>query len=871
VLEPDLPPRAPGEWLVRDGGGYRLKVDADSADVLRFRLLATRAREAGARAEAVRLFVEALELWRGPCATGLRAVVNPNFAAVDQECLATAAEAADVALRCGLAKDVLPLLRKIAPHDPLNEGLHARLVLLLSATGHPAEALAVHRSLTERLADELGIDPGPELRAAHQQVLHPETRPEPESVPSTAGPGRAPVHPAQLPRDLPTFTGRNADLARMLSSMRSADRPMTLALIDGMPGAGKTTVAVRLAYEAAERFPDGQLFVNLRGFDPGGSVMEPAEALRGFLYALGTPSSHVPNDLDAQTGLYRSLLKDKRMLVVLDNARDVDHVLPLIPSSPHCLAIVTSRNRLTGLVAVEGAHPFTLDPMPVADARAMVRLRLGFERGEREPEAVDEIVALCARLPLALAIVAARAAIHPDVPLSAIARELRDAQGSLDAFSYDDVTDLRAVFSWSYRTLSPQAARLFRLLALHWGPDISLAAAASALGVPVKAARTGLAELTRTRLMTEHEPGRFSFHDLVRAYAIELGDEVDSESDRHEALARMADHYLHSAHHVHRPLRPHQKPVPLGPARSGVTPESISEYDRAIAWFTAEQEVLQDFVAKAAELGFADHAWQVALSMQEFLQSQGLHLSWAAVMPAALAAARESGDRNGEARTLRSLAGAYYFTGEHDLAIEHLLRTDELLDELGWDSEKAYVQRNIADVLARRSLNSGGDYVRARVHYERALELYQRMNHRQGVAIALEGIAVCALRLEQTDTAIGLLDRAMAEFRDIDDVSGQARCWSESGECHYALGKHAEAAACFRQAAELHGTQAHWMGEFECLVLLGDALAAAGDDGAQAAWADAVALLDRREVSWVGPPVYSLDDVEERIARLGQA
>jgi DNA-binding SARP family transcriptional activator/tetratricopeptide (TPR) repeat protein len=868
VLEPDLPLRATGEWLLRDGGGYRLRVDAESSDVPRFRELVASARAAAARGadvDAVRLFTDAIRLWSGPSAQGLRRepLEDQDFAALDRECLSAVAEAADAALRCGAARDVLPLLRKVAPHDPLNEELHARLVLVLAESGEQAEAVEVYRSLVGRLADELGIDPGTRLRAAHRQVLGGDS-PEPVAV-----------RPAQLPKDLATFSGRDAELAWMVASLRDRDRPMSLALIDGMPGAGKTTVAVRLAYDVSADFPDGQLFVNLRGYDPSGSVMETAEALRGFLYALGTPSGRIPADLDAQTGLYRSLLKDKRMLVVLDNARDVEHVLPLIPGSPDCLAIVTSRNRLTGLVASEGGQTFTLEPMPVREARAMVALRLGEARSAREPDAVDQIVEMCGRLPLALAIVAARAAAYPDVPLSAIARELRDAQGGLDAFSYDDTTDLRAVFSWSYRTLSPRAARLFRLLARTRGPDISHAASASVLGEDVRTTRAALAELSRTRLVTEHKPGRFQFHDLVRAYGLELGDELDTDEDRAAARLRTADHYLHSAHRVRRLFQPHQQSDPVGGHAPGVTPESVPNTDRAMAWFIAEHEVLQNFVEHAPADGFGDHAWRVALDMQEFFQRRGVHLSWAVTMRAALAAARGTGDRVGEARTLRSLAGAHYFMGDADEALAHLRATQDLLDEQGWVDDQAFVQRNIGDVLARRGHGSGhgdSDHPRAFEHYERAHRLFLEMGHRQGEALSLEGMGVCALRMGRSEEALEMLDLAMDTFRLSNDLHGEANCWAEYGEAYASLARYDEAIACLRRAVEMHREQASLVGEVESLVLLGDALAGSGDrTKARAVWTEAAGLLENGRISRVGPSLFAIVEVRERIARLDQA
>lgn len=306
---------------------------------------------------------------------------------------------------------------------------------------------------------------------------------------------------------------------------------------------GKTALAVHWAHRVAERFPDGQLYVNLRGFHPSGA-MSPAEAIRGFLDAYAVPPDRIPEGLDAQAALYRSLLADKRALVLLDNARDAEQVRPLLPGAPDCLAVVTSRNPLTGLVVTEGARPLVLELLSPGEAREFLIRRLGAARVEAEPAATDAIITRCARLPLALAVVAARAATRPCLPLPELARQLDAARGGLSGFAGEDpLTDARVVFSWSYHTLSAEAADLFRLLGLHPGPGISLAATASLLGTPAGFAAERLAELCRAHLLTEPVPGRYAFHDLLRDYATELTETRDPEATRDAALGRLLGHY----------------------------------------------------------------------------------------------------------------------------------------------------------------------------------------------------------------------------------------------------------------------------------------------------------------------------------------
>jgi DNA-binding SARP family transcriptional activator len=414
VLEPGLPPRAAGRWLVPHAGGYRLTAGQDTLDLLRLRRLAGQAAAEQPASRAVARYLEALALCQGRCAGDLAAVQgHPAFTAVDRECLTLAAEAAAAALAAGLAPQVLPALRRAAGQDPLAEPLQARLMLLLAAAGHQAEALAVYETTRAALAEGLGIDPGADLRDAHRRVLSQQVE---EGQPVDKAEVPRVVRPAQLPADLAAFAGRRAEVARVSALLEEpAASAMVIGAIDGMPGAGKTTLAVHWAHLVADRFPDGQPYVNLRGFGPGGAL-GPAEVLSGFLIALGVTPQQVPADLDGRAALYRSLLAGQRVLVVLDNARDVAQVRPLLPGSPGCMVIVTSRNRLTGLVASDGAWMLTLDVFSAADAREALARRLGADRVVAEPAAVDEIIAASGRLPLAL--VAARAAAHPQFPPS---------------------------------------------------------------------------------------------------------------------------------------------------------------------------------------------------------------------------------------------------------------------------------------------------------------------------------------------------------------------------------------------------------------------------------------------------------------------
>jgi DNA-binding SARP family transcriptional activator/tetratricopeptide (TPR) repeat protein len=847
VLEPELPPRAVGRWLVRHGGGYRAAIDAESLDLLRFRALARQAREAaasGQAGEAVPFYVAALGLCHGPCA-GDPAVVrgHPAFTAVDQECLGVAREAADAALAAGLAEPLLPALRQAAERDRLAEPVQARLMLALAASGNQAEALAVYERTRACLAEDLGLEPGTELRQAHSRVLRQQA-----AEPGYAGHAVAPsaaqpvVRPAQLPADLAAFAGRRPEVARVLQMLAAHPRasPTTpIVMIDGMPGAGKTALAVHCGHALAERFPDGQLYVNLRGFGPGEAV-SPTEALRGFLKAFGVPAQRIPADRGGQAAAYRSLLAGKRVLVILDNARDDAHVQPLLPGAAGCAVIATSRNCLSGLVASDGAQALTLDVFPPGDARAALAVRLGADRVAAEPDAVEEIVALSGRLPLALALVAARAAARPRFPLAVIAAELRQAKGSLDAFSDTGLPDVRAVFFWSYRLLRPSAGRLFRLISLHPGPDISLPAAASLADVPALEARALLSELAWARLLSENHRGRFSFHDLLRSYAAELCAQTDTPAARDAAVSRFLSHYLHSAHNSHIHFRPHQQTPEPDPPDPGVRPEEAGDYAAALEWFTAEHRVLEAVVSYAGSRGFTAHAWHLAYKLTLFYQRKGFWHDWAATARAALGAARDGGDQGGQAHMHRMLAGALLHLGHSAAALAELERTRELYTELGYTTEHAYLQSNFGAVLARL-----GRYDDAIAHHRQALDLYRAAGLRIGEALAMEGIGSCANRLGDYHQAVASITEALRIHRELDDTSGTANSLASLGQSYYLVGDYAQAAEFTEQALRLYRAMGSGADEAEVLMALGDIRLAAGEQAeAGACLAGALAILD---------------------------
>lgn len=838
-FEPGLPTRAAGSVLIRDGAEYRLRIDGESLDLLRFRRLVAQAGDNSGE-PAVELYREALGLWRDRCASGLQAGgrSHPEFVAVDCERFAAVRAATDAALRAGCVHAVLPALRLAAEYEPLDEALQARLLLALAADGRRAEALAAYADIEHRLADELGILPGGELRAARDSLLDHDApadgsrsrRAEVElSRPTRAEP------PAQLPADHPYFTGRRAVVAAA-QELLTEDPRTTALVIDGMPGVGKTTLAVHLAHRLAARYPDGQLHADLRGFDSGDSVMTPAEALRGFLRSLGVAPAAIPAELHAQAGLYRSILAERRMLILLDNCRDWDQIRHLLPGTGGSLVIATSRRRITGVAGPTGAHPLHLDLLTDAEARELLTRWLG-DATAADPAAVDEIIARCGRLPLALALVATRSVGRPGLSLPAVAGELAEADGRLAGFG-DAHADLEAIFSWSYRALTPEAARLFRLLPLHPAGELSTEAAAALGGLSLRSARGLLAELG-AHLLVQPGDGRWRMHDLLRAYAVELGEEHDDAAERDAAVERVYDYYQLSAYAAHLPLLP-QVPLPEPePSEHGVTGRGFTGRADAVAWFAAEQRVLTDLVARAGERGRPRTAWQIALALQNFFQDTAQFKQWAAAVSTALAA---TGDDDATARALlhRSLAGACYFLADLDRGLSHLQHARALFDRLGRRTEQGHVENNIAEIrLDQRR------YHEAIRHAEAARALFHTEGNVRGATNALLVIARAQGWLGRHAEALGMFVEARRQFEALGDLHGVgttqawlAHTYSMIDDLRHAMATWQQAIDTFRGARAPHHTA-------EVLVSIGDFHSANGDPVlAGQAWGEALAEVD---------------------------
>jgi transcriptional regulator with XRE-family HTH domain/tetratricopeptide (TPR) repeat protein len=601
--------------------------------------------------------------------------------------------------------------------------------------------------------------------------------------------------PRQLPAVAGPFIGRVRELAaldRLLDE--GTGSAVVISAIGGTAGVGKTALALHWAHSVAARFPDGQFYANLHGYDPSGVPATTGEAIRGFLHSLEPDHARIPVNVDEQAGLYRSLLAGKRMLVLLDNAIDAAQVRPLLPGAPGCLVLVTSRSLLSGLVAINGARMLNLDVLTGEEACTLLSARLGAQRAGAEPAAVEDLSRSCARLPLALCIAAARAGAMPGLSLTAIAAELRDARDPLDALSAGEpVADVRVVFSWSYNSLDSRAARVFRLMSLHPGPEIGIPVTASLAGISVAAAAEALRDVVQAGLVSERAPGRYTMHDLLRAYSAREARLADSDGERRSAMHRMLDHYLQAARAADAALYPAIWSIEFDQPLAAVVPEEFAAPELAYSWFEAERAVLLKLIDAARAHGLGSYSWRLAWVVRRFLYAGGYPHDLVSAQNAALAAVHRLGGRDGLAHTHLTLGRACAYVGEYEEADKNLRQALIIFREDGHQVGEAYanlamgflmeIQHQYLGALpfAQRAIdlseefpgdpdmravrvnalnNSGwlhacaGLFREARTRSEQALELYREAGNAEGAAIALDSLGYICGRLSEHARAI---------------------------------------------------------------------------------------------------------------------
>lgn len=797
--------------------GYRLRVEPGELDAERFESSVERAVGIAARRDprgAAAALRAALELWRGAPFTGVDLPLLDDWVhrLVERRLVALETLYEAELARGRHTEVVAELIQRVREH-PLHERFHALLMTALARAGRQADALAAYRAARETLVRELGVEPGEELRALERRVLDGESL----GPGGTAGPGgrrgdagRAEV-PAQLPLDVRTFVGRGAELAELDGLLASA--PAAVAAVSGTAGVGKTALAVRWAHRARERFPDGQLYVDLRGYGPDRPVA-PQDALAGLLRSLGLEGAALPQGLDERAARFRTLLAGRRMLLVLDNAHAVEQVRPLLPGAPACFTLVTSRDTLAGLVARDGAHRVRVDRLPAADARRLLRELLG-TRVEAEPEAAEALVHQCVRLPLALRIVAELIRSRPALGLTALTGELAERQGALDLLDIegDPHTAVRSVFSWSYQRLDPAAARVFRLLGLHPGRDTDAHAVAVLAGLGLRETRRCLDVLLRAHLVDQTGDGRHRRHDLLRDYAAELAESTDPAAERAAALDRLRGHYLYTASAAMDVFAPHdyahrpKAPPPAGPLLT------FAGHEDARRWLDAERANLLE-VTRHADPTFVT---SLSETVHLYLRVGGYFDEAITLHTRALRAARAVGDEFAEANARRVLGTMMNLWGaDPDAVVGHFQRALAVYERAGDRSLQASVLNGLAGVRLRR-----GELPAAMREFERALEL-------NGAAGNWRVRCALLVNMGRTLRTLGRLDEARHRLESVlelcashGDKAVEANTHCVLADVHTRLGAEAAAFDHARRGLALARESGYRQIEALCLGKLG--------------------------------------------------
>jgi DNA-binding SARP family transcriptional activator/tetratricopeptide (TPR) repeat protein len=822
LADGDLEPR-----LVARSSGYLLRVEPGELDLQVFeqRVAAGRdALERGDPGRAARLMWAAESLWRGRPLADLEFEPFARFEVRRLESLRLLAveDRIEAQLAVGQHDPLCPELERLVAEHPLRERLRGQLMVALYRSARQAEALETYRIGRVLLVEELGVEPGPGLRRVHEQVLAADPALD---LPAPAGAAAT----RTLPRDTAAFSGRGRELAQLLGAIdgQAADGAVVgIHAIDGMAGIGKTTFAVHAAHQLAAGFPDGQFFLPLHAHTPGQRPVDPADALASLLLTAGLAPQQIPPGLEARAARWRDHVAGKKILLLLDDAASHEQVRPLLPGTTGSLVLITSRRRLT---ALQDAAVVSLDVLPADEAAALLT-RLAGRPGLRAGDAaVRELTLLCGYLPLAIGMLASQLRHHPAWTANQLATDLAEARDRLQLMQAENLS-VGAAFDLSYADLTDGQQRLFRHLGLIPGPDLDAYAAAALDGTSPGTARRALDELYDQHMLTEHAPGRYQLHDLLREHARALAAD-DHDPETGAAAGRLLDYYLHTAlaagQHFARRFSPNRWPRPGDPPTHA---PDLSTPGKAAAWLEAERANLHAAANYAATRGRPRHALAIPAAMSGFLSVRGHWDQSAALHQIALTTARQVGDRAGEADALSTLGTLQRDTGDYPAAAATLTRALALYRDIGDQPGQTYTLNDLGFLHVL-----GGDYPAGADSHQQALALARSAGDRRGQTYALNGLGLVQQLTGDHAAAAASLQQALALSRDLGDLHDQARALNGLGVVQQETGDYPAAAASQRQALALFRDLGHRFGEAQALNDLGLVQQETGDYPAAAA------------------------------------
>nr|WP_063810521.1 BTAD domain-containing putative transcriptional regulator [Kibdelosporangium phytohabitans] len=825
--------------VANPGGGYCLSVDEDKVDLHRFRRLLRQARGAGSAQAELALLREALDLWRGRPFTGVESdwLDMDVVPSLTEEWFTATERRIDLDLARGASQSSIAELSALTTQYPLRESLWLRLIDALQRTGRRADALGAYRQIRSVLRDELGVEPNAELQRLHQDLLRDTTVKRVTPLGASAAPS-----PHQLPHANMKFVGRRDDLAALddlvatINFSATAGEPPTIVVaIDGAPGTGKTTLALHWAHRMAHRYPDAQLYLNLRGYSAEDPV-RPAAAVQTMLRSLGVPVERVPAELDERSALLRSTLAGRRTLMLLDNVRDAAQVRALLPGTG-ALVIVTSRNQLRSLSIRDGAQRLSLQRLSHDDAVELLETAAGQERVAAEPQAAAQLAELCEGLPLALAIVAERT--QRTETLSQVVQALTDEMSEPGSFRSGMGSELYAALSWSYRALDPPAAAMFRKLGLHPASDISTDAAAVIVDLPLTRAKQVLDQLHDAHMVEQLRPRRYELHDLIRLYAAEEASRTDSTDASLAAIRRVLDWYLHTAVSAESILQPRRRFDFVAPLTSTVPPIEFADQAGATAWFEQEFDCLRSVVIWAAAHGWGGHAWRIVIAMTTFMDRRIAWQEGAELLETALAAARAAEDRTGEGYAFNSLACQQIDQNELARAMSNLEQAIDCFIDTGHQAGETMALSNLGLVHAQ-----AGEPERGLQFCTDGLALAEELGYQRGVANNLNNMAKAHIAMGNQEKAIDCYLRADRLFAEIGDIEPGSLNLLDLGRSYIATGQHTNAISALHRAAAGYSQLDNRRWQAIALYDLGHAIARTGHPGwARHCWRAALVVM----------------------------